>query len=361
MKMRAARMAAPAPAPMSADDMRESVDVQTATVEMGEFFRYDVGTPITIKRGQSAMVPILQAPIECKKEHVFNAEKMDVNPVVTMRLNNDTGATLERGPVVVMDEGTYVGEAILPYTTGETENHIAYSVDLGMVVNHHTTSGEELRVISIRDIERYYGPGYLRKEVLTWAETTYEAVNKKTEPLDLVIEHVRAPDWKVDTDKTPEPDEETEGFNRWRFTVKPKTTMKFIVRMQRTEMRYEEIRHLGLDVLKGYLKGKFIEKDDHKRLQEVIDLQMKQNELHEEIRKFTQKRERIYHEEDRLRKNMEAMGSVDADHDLWKRTVDKLKDYEDALENNDEQVKANEAEIGRLEKEINEKLEALLE
>ena len=120
-------MAAPsmAPAPPEPQAIMDSTRVQTKSVEMGEFFRYDIENPVTVKRGQSAMVPILQGPIECRKEHVYNAQKMPRNPVVTMRLKNNTGLVLERGPIVVLDEGTYVGEAILPYTTAGSENHIA--------------------------------------------------------------------------------------------------------------------------------------------------------------------------------------------------------------------------------------------
>ena len=42
-------------------DMTAATKVKTEVTAKGEFFQYDVGNPVTIKRGQSAMVPILNA------------------------------------------------------------------------------------------------------------------------------------------------------------------------------------------------------------------------------------------------------------------------------------------------------------
>ncbi|MEM3341906.1 MAG: hypothetical protein QW728_04365, partial [Thermoplasmata archaeon] len=67
-------IAPPPPAPIRAQ-MAASTKVQTKTVEMGEFFKYEIEHPVTVKRGQSAMVPIIQTKIACQKEHVYNGSK----------------------------------------------------------------------------------------------------------------------------------------------------------------------------------------------------------------------------------------------------------------------------------------------
>jgi hypothetical protein len=83
---------------------------------MGELFQYNVSVPVTVGRGQSAMVPIVSSSLKCKKDLIYNGAKMPTHPVATLRFNNETGLTLERGPVTVLENGEYVGEAVLPFT-----------------------------------------------------------------------------------------------------------------------------------------------------------------------------------------------------------------------------------------------------
>jgi len=49
--------------------------------KLPEFFRYEITTPVTILRSQSAMVPILQEVIDCTKELVYNHVKTGKHPL----------------------------------------------------------------------------------------------------------------------------------------------------------------------------------------------------------------------------------------------------------------------------------------
>jgi len=331
--------------------MDRSIAVATRTVEMGEFFKYDIQTPVTVKRGQSAMVPILQADVSCTKEHVYNNQKMPRNPVVTMRIKNDTGAVLERGPILVLDEGTYVGEAILPYTTLASENHIAYSVDLGVIVNEKYDSGSNLEIISIANY-------YFQKQYLEWKECEYEVQNKKKEPVDLVIEHPKT-EYKVDDKITQKPTEETESFYRWKFKVDPKTTSKFKVRelMQRTYQ--EEIRSQSVDTIKWYLDNNYINKKDFGDVKEIIDLQFQINDLANQSNEMQNEMDQITEEQDRLRENLQALGSSTKEEKLRAKYVDKLDAQENRVEEIKKAIKANQEKIDKLNKIIEKKLSTL--
>jgi hypothetical protein len=331
--------------------MANSIAVATKTVEMGEFFKYDIDMPVTVKRGQSAMVPILQTQIDCIKEHVYNNQKMPRNPVVTMRIKNDTGAVLERGPILVLDENTYVGEAILPYTTIGSENHIAYSVDLGIVVNEKYDSGSELKIISIANY-------YFQKEFLEWKECEYEVQNKKKEPVDLIIEHPKT-EYKVDEKVTQKTTEETESFYRWKFKVEPKTTSKFKVRELITRMYNEEIRTQSLDTIKYYLDNNYINKKDFKDVKDIIDLQTQINELENENSELEEESDQITEEQNRLRENLQALGTSPKEEKLRSKYVDKLDEQETRVEAIKKTIKANTEKIDKLDKQIDKMLSTL--
>ena len=352
MKSMAGKAYAQTIAPCSPEPtMDNSIAVATKTVEMGEFFKYDIDMPVTVKRGQSAMVPILQTQIDCIKEHVYNNQKMPRNPVVTMRIKNDTGAVLERGPILVLDENTYVGEAILPYTTIGSENHIAYSVDLGMVVNEKYDSGSTLKIISIANY-------YFQKEYLEWKECEYEVQNKKKEAVDLIIEHPKT-EYKVDDKVTQKPTEETESFYRWKFKVDPKTTSKFKARELITRVYQEEIRTQSLDTIKYYLDNNYINKKDFKDVKDIIDLQTQINDLENENSELEEESDQITEEQNRLRENLQALGTSPKEEKLRSKYVDKLDEQETRVEAIKKKIKANTENIDKIEKQIDKMLSTL--
>jgi len=337
--------------PSTATLMASSPAVQTKTVEMGEFFKYDIDRPVTVKRGQSAMVPILQSPITCFKEHIYNNEKMPKNPVVTMRLKNNTGAVLERGPILVLDEGTYVGEAILPYTTPDNENHVAYSVDLGVIVNEKYTSGSELKTIRISN-------RYFMKDHLEWKECEYEVQNKKKDSIELVIEH-RKSDYKIDDKVTTKPTDTTESYYRWKFKVDKKAQSKFKVREVITRTYSEYIRGLSIETLKSYVDKDYISKRDYKDVKEIIDLQTEINELNREINSLNTERSRTNEEQSRLRSNMNSLSGNTQEAKLRAKYVEKLDQQERRYEEIEALIKKHQATIKELDDEIEAKLKKM--
>jgi hypothetical protein len=78
----------------------------------GELFEYSFATPVTVKQGESAMLPFLQQKIGARKLLVY-AESYGLNPRDAAELNNNTGKTLDGGPITVYDAGSYAGEALV--------------------------------------------------------------------------------------------------------------------------------------------------------------------------------------------------------------------------------------------------------
>ena len=68
-----------------------------------------------------------------------------------MRFKNESGLTLERGPLTVVEAGEYAGEAMLPFTASDGEIYLAYAVDLGITVTEEPGSERRLESIAIRE------------------------------------------------------------------------------------------------------------------------------------------------------------------------------------------------------------------
>ncbi|MDQ2999426.1 MAG: hypothetical protein M3R61_20525, partial [Chloroflexota bacterium] len=87
----------------------DALDASTITASTGEergaLFQYRVTHPVSVARGQSAMVPIVGQRLAGRKELLYNGQKLPKHPVASLRLRNETGLTLERGPVTVLEQG----------------------------------------------------------------------------------------------------------------------------------------------------------------------------------------------------------------------------------------------------------------
>src|SRR6185437_15574880 len=62
---------------------------------------------------------------------------------------NGSGLVLERGPVTVLEDGAYHGEAIVPFTKTDAEITLAIAVELGIAVTVETWTTSETTGIRI--------------------------------------------------------------------------------------------------------------------------------------------------------------------------------------------------------------------
>src|SRR5581483_6908508 len=109
-----------------------SQTVAASATEAGELFEYRVTVPVTVKRGASALAPIVSVQVAYRRELPFNERKLAAHPVAALRFANASGLVLERGPAVVHIDGAYHGEAMLPFTKTGAEVYLAYAVELGI-------------------------------------------------------------------------------------------------------------------------------------------------------------------------------------------------------------------------------------
>ena len=130
----------PKPAAALAESLEQSTQSVARGAERGALFAYQIEHPVSVRRGQSAMVPILSTRLSGQRELLFNKQKQAKNPVASLRFKNSTGLSLERGPVTVLEQGEYAGEAVLAFSPDGAEVIVAYAVELGIQVRTQVQS-----------------------------------------------------------------------------------------------------------------------------------------------------------------------------------------------------------------------------
>jgi hypothetical protein len=344
-------MAAAAPAPrISREDMAAAVQPMAVGKDLGELFQYSIATPVTVGRGQSAMVPIVGADLPYRKEFIYNGAKLPTHPVATLRMDNATGLTLERGPVTVLETGEYMGEAVLPFTVDGAEMVVPYAVELAVKVHEDADSKREIRGLQIQKT-------YLVFEEWDIQRRTYRLNNALSEDVTVLVEHPRR--GKYEPFDTPEPEETTAEHRRYAVSVPARQEVEFRVQERRLMRRREEIRNQSADRLKDYVSRGWLQEDLFGELHELLKLWQQIGANEQRVKEEKEERQGIYEAQKQIQGNMQALGTTGKEGALRVQYVDKLAATEDQLRAIAQRIATLEAENERLRKKVDEMLAKL--
>jgi hypothetical protein len=345
-----------APAPMKKRDQaadrdqarQRSVQVQTRTVEVGDLFQYEIRNPVTVKRNQSALVPILQGGFEGKRVAVYNPEVREKNPMSAVLFKNTTGMTLEGGPLTVLEDESYVGESMLDTMKPDEERLVPYSVELGCVISvDHRSERKDVHHALISN-------GTLHLYRYRIERKVYVIHNKSGRKLDLFLEHRFNHGWElVETEK---PVEKTENFYRFRMEVPAKKTLKFIVSEKGDESESHSVQSVGRDLLKAWLESRFIDKKTLELLQSLADLNEKAATLNRRLQEREREINEIFQNQERLRKNLQSLGSSQDEKGLRERYVSEMAKEEDKLREFRAEIKQMREEKAKLEEDLRQRV-----
>src|SRR5262249_51198286 len=204
-------------------DERSRVQADVETQDIGELFEYRIAHPVTIKRNSSALIPILQNQIDGESVSLYNREAREQNPMSALYLNNTTGLTLESGPLTIIENDTYAGEALTGRIKPGEKRFITYAVDLGCRVS--VKEDEEDQKAYRAEIIN----GEFRLHYKQMKTTVYTLNNLTDRAKTVYIEHPYDKDEKWQLVKTAKPVETTEEYHRFKVVVAPKTTTQFSV------------------------------------------------------------------------------------------------------------------------------------
>jgi hypothetical protein len=337
-------------------NLGQATKVEVKGTAKGEFFQYEVGVPVTIKRGQSAMVPILNATLAARKQHLFNFTKVPDHPVVAILADNQTGLTLERGPTTVLEAGNYMGEAVLSFTPTGNEFFVPYAVDLGIKVIPDETTHDVTTTIAI-------GTGnYLVYDYYRIITTTYAIENRNPTAVNLVIEQnqrVEKRRRRYELFETPEPTEQTAEFYRWRVPIAAKTQTSFVVRERSRFSRQERITNLSYLTLKEYLDNRYIDADLFQQLKHILDLQQQVQTLEHSIKQQRTQLTELSEQQKAAAEKMKPLARDGDEGQLRSRLVAKIQQWEDERDHLTTAITDGQQELQALKTQIDHHIEQL--
>ena len=301
-----------------------SVQSQTRERQVGDLFEYGIEKPVTVRRNQSALVPILLKPFAGRSVLLYQKAARVENPIRCVEFENTTGLTIEGGPVTVLEQGSYVGEAMLDTLKPTEKRLVGYAVELAVRVLDNIDSHSDR--VSRVTISR----GTLKTHYAEVLKTTYTFSSKSDKEQVLYLDHPRnGSAWKL-TD-TAKPHETTENYWRFRFPLPPNVATKFVVQQQQTLHQSWSLADITDKQFAAWVSAKYLDKATEKALKEALAQRQSLGRVEEKLAHLNDERNKIHAEQKRIRDNLGALGDRASEKTLRERFVSTLDKQEDRL------------------------------
>jgi len=168
----------------------ELIEAALTAEDLGNPARFLIEEKVSLPRQQSAMLPILEQPIDATRVSIYNQRVQAKHPLFGLKLKNNSKQSLMQGPIAVYEDQQYAGDArILDLQPGE-ERFISYAIDTGTEVLPFD------KVVPAPEMTVRMENGRLNVQYKLRTTRTYLIKNRSPETRKVVIEQPARDGWK---------------------------------------------------------------------------------------------------------------------------------------------------------------------
>ena len=299
---------------VSVGSTAERVNVETSSIsssaegrDAGDLFEYSFSSPVTVKKGESAMLPFLQQKLGARKLLIYE-EDFGVNPQNAAELTNSTGKTLDGGPITVYDGGTYAGEALVETVKMGDKRLISYGVDLGTRITTKFDSSKNV----VREI--HYQRGMLTSKYAAEEVKTFTVKNVDPKAKTLIIEHPQRPGYTL-----LEPAKATETTaDAYRFEIKlaASATQTFAIREERVYNNTLSVSNMTPEALASWIQNKALTPTGRRQLEQIAQKKHDIADNDAVLKQADSGIADLTQDQTRVRANIQSLNNVAGQQDL---------------------------------------------
>lgn len=291
---------------------------------LADLFEYRLQQRVTVRKDQSALVPILNADVSARKVAIWNRGAGSGRPLRAVWLTNASGLTLDAGSIAVIDGNAFAGEGLIETLKPGERRLLSYAADVGVLIDAKQDPAPG-RVVRIRARE-----GIVIQESEERTTWTYTARGEEAHPVTLVVEHRQRPGWQLAPGHTPV--ESTPDSHRFELVVRPRETASLVVR----EVKAGETRlavgdfddaHLAQLASQGMSTGSF-----RAAVAPILARRTDLAAIERQLTALQSQEQSIVQDQQRLRENMMALRGRSEEKPLLQRYARQLDDQENRLD-----------------------------
>jgi hypothetical protein len=340
------------PSVANLEEARAMGEAAASAQELGDLFEYKLKDRVTLKKNQSALVPIAQTEIDAEKVSLWSGTAGAGRPLRGLWLKNTSPLTLDGGSFSVLENEVFAGEGLTdPIKPGE-RRLISYATDLGVLVEASKNSQPQ-HVTRVK-----ISKGVLTQVSELHERTLYVARNQDAITRALVIEHPARPDWQL-AKGAKEPEEKAPGVYRFRVEVPSKASTSLPVEEVRTLATSYELANLDEEQIGVFVKQGTITGEMAEALKKITAQKAVVAKLEEEMENRQKDIDRIVEDQGRLRENMKALRGSAEEKALLQRYTRQLDEQETQLDALRKKIRDTEGQRDKANAQLEKTIEDL--
>ena len=303
--------------------MRQAAPEAARGQALGEQFEYSLRQPVTIRRNQSALLPIIHTDVDGEKVTLFNESSGQQRPWLAVWLKNSSGLTLDAGSLTVIDTNAFAGEGLTQTINPGESRLLSYALDLGVEVatNRDTDRERVERVEIVKGLMRLY-----RKVV---EKKTYTIRNNDAKGRTVVVEHPVRAGWTLV--ETAQPAESSANYHRFKIEAKSKATTELAVREENPQETVYGLANITPEQITIWVRQKAIDAEIEAALKRILAKKNEIDDFNKKIATLEAEQNEIFRDQQRLRDNLNRLGGTPEEANLRLRYVRQLEQQETRL------------------------------
>ena len=304
---------------------RETSAAAASGQELGDLFEYKLKDRVTLKKNQSALVPIAQIEIDADKVSLWSGTSGSGCPLRALWVKNTSALTLDGGSFSVLENEVFAGEGLTdPIKPGE-RRLLSYATDLGLLIEAQKKDQPE-RATRVK-----IAKGTMTQVSELRERTFYTVRNLDDSARTLVIEHPARIDAAL-ANGSKQPEERASGVYRFRLDIPAKSSASLPVEEVRVLESSYQLADLGDDQIAVFTKNGTITPEMTQALKKISEQKAVVNRLEETMENRQKDIDRIVEDQARLRENMKALKGSSEERALLQRYTRQLDRQETELE-----------------------------
>jgi chaperonin cofactor prefoldin len=329
-----------------------SIAPNSTTAAFDDYFAYNLTEPITIRKNESAMVPILQTKIDAERVTLWSQQQP--TPLRALWITNTSKLTLDRGSFSIVEDGNFGGEGLMEPIHPDERRLLSYAVDQAVRVNTEEQNS------NMHATEVTASKGVMMVHHTQTAEITYVVHNAATDGRTVVIEHPIRQGFVLDNgsdNKDPKPDETTPTLYRFRVTAAAGETARLHVGEHHKSTASYQLTNFNDNQLTFILNQTNNSEKIKQALQPILDARRHVAEMQEALDKVNAHLDSLRSDEERQRANVTALAN--ADKASRERFVHDLNATEDQIAAAQKELTAAQKDLQAAKDDLASKIESL--
>lgn len=327
------------------DEYERQIETQAET-EIGESVEYRLSKPVTVKRNESAMVPLSVANISGNRKHYYNEKNHSKHPFFVIELTNTLGYALDSGPISVYSQEkgniNFLGEAMLPRLGNKEDFLLAYALDRNILVKKTIKTRSKLVDVSVKNALRYYQFKKYRTHI-------FEILNRSEEDIEMYLS-IPKTEYKTTEKQDMEYVTVLDEY-RAKSTIVARATNEFKFDTVYTYQESKYLSQISVKDLEKLLKDTSLTKKEQEIVKTVLDLAKQVIEL-KTNRTIIQNK--LNHTKDRrsqIISTLEVLDRGGAENQVRKKYITEIQSLDENLQKLVRELEEIDVKITNLEKD----------